>query len=90
MLRVSFSSMTTARAAVNALEVYGYWARQQGPDVVTDCPTLLALPTIQKRVGLSEVERVELAVATDRPGSTPAFSPAPRAPGAERRPEIAA
>jgi hypothetical protein len=90
MLRVSFSSMTTARAAVNVLEAYGYWARQQGRDVVTDCPTLLAVPTIQKRVGLSEVERVELAGATDGLGSPAAFSPAPRMTGAERRPDMTA
>ncbi len=46
MLRVSFSSMTTARAAVNELEAYGYSAKQFGCDVVTDCPTLLAIPAI--------------------------------------------
>lgn len=60
MLRVSFSSMTTARAAVNELEAYGYSAQQFGREVVTDCPALLAVPTIQKRVGFSEVERLEL------------------------------
>jgi hypothetical protein len=88
MLRVSFSSMTTARAAVNLLEAYGYWAQQKGRDVVTDCPTLLAVPTIQKRVGLAEVERVELAGAAECPDSTPAFFPAPQVSGAERHPEM--
>jgi hypothetical protein len=90
MLRVSFSSMTTARAAVNVLGAYGYWAQQQGRDVVTDCPTLLAVPTIQKRVGLSEVERIELSGTTDRPDSTLTFFPAAPAAAAERRPEIRA
>jgi hypothetical protein len=60
MLRVSFSSMTTARAAADVLEAYGYSARQVGRDVVTDCPTLLALPAIQNRVGFAEVERPRL------------------------------
>ncbi|HET6146998.1 MAG TPA: hypothetical protein VFH68_05660 [Polyangia bacterium] len=59
-MRVSFSSMTRARAAVNVLEAYGYSAKQLGREVVTDCPTLLALPALQKRVGLAEIERLDL------------------------------
>lgn len=59
MLRVSFSTMTTARAAVKVLEAYGYSAEQSGCDVVTDCPTLLAIPAIEKRVGLAEIERLD-------------------------------
>ena len=59
-MRVSFSSMTTARAAVNVLETYGYSAKQFGRDVVTDCPTLLAVPAIQRRVGLAAIERLDL------------------------------
>jgi hypothetical protein len=61
MLRVSFSTLTTARAAVNVLEAYGYSAKQFGCDVVTDCPTLLAIPAIQKRVGFAEIERLDLS-----------------------------
>lgn len=60
MLRVSFSTMTTALAAVKVLEAYGYSAKQVGRDVVTDCPTLLAIPAIQKRVGFAEIERLDL------------------------------
>ena len=60
MLRASFSSLNTARAAVNVLEAYGYSAKQAGRDVFTDCPPLLAVPAIQKRVGLAEIERLEL------------------------------
>jgi hypothetical protein len=59
-MRVSFSSMSTARAAVTVLEAYGYWAKQIDRDVITDCPTLLAVPTIQKRLGLAEVEHLDL------------------------------
>ena len=59
-MRVLFSSMTTARAAVNVLEAYGYSAKQFGRDVVTDCPTLLAVPAIQRRVGLAAIERLDL------------------------------
>jgi hypothetical protein len=60
MLRVSFARPSTARAAVNVFEAYGYSARQVGSDVVTDCPALLAVPAIQKRVGLAEIERFDL------------------------------
>ena len=59
-MRVSFSSTSTARAAVSVLEAYGYSAKQIDRDVITDCPTLLAVPAIQKRLGLAEVERLGL------------------------------
>jgi len=77
MLRVSFSSMTAARAAVNVLEAYGYSARQLGREVVTDCPTLLAIPAIQKRVGLAEIERLELDAAGKSSAQTDEFPEAP-------------
>jgi hypothetical protein len=60
MLRVSFARPSTARAAVKVFEAYGYSARQVGSEVVTDCPALLAVPAIQKRVGLAEIERFDL------------------------------
>ena len=63
MLRVSFSTMTTARAAVNVLEAYGDSATQFDCDVVTDCPTLLAIPAIQQRIGFAEIERLDLSRA---------------------------
>jgi len=83
MLRVSFSTMTTARAAVNVLEAYGYSAKQFGRDVVTDCPTLLAIPAIQKRVGFAEIERLDLSGGKLSPESTAEFFPASSAPHAE-------
>lgn len=60
MMRVSFSSMTMARAAVNVLEAYGYSVKQFGRDVVTDCPPLLALPALEKQVGFAEIARLDL------------------------------
>ena len=66
MLRVSFSSMTTARAAVNVLEAYGYSAKQFGRDVVTE-----------KRVGFAEIERLELSGRMDSIEPTDAFPDAP-------------
>jgi len=68
-MRVSFSSMTTASAAAKVLEAYGYSATQEGKDLVTDCPTLLAVPALQKRVGLASIEQLDLTGTT---------APAPR------------
>jgi hypothetical protein len=73
MLRVWFSSVTKARAAARVLDGYGYAAKQIGCEVVTDCPTLLALPVIEKRVGFADVERLELNGRTDSYDSTAEF-----------------
>ena len=59
-MRVSFSSMAAARAGVSVLEAYGYAAKRLGTEVVTDCPTLLAVPAIQKRVGLANIDHIDL------------------------------
>jgi hypothetical protein len=59
-MRVSFSSATIAQAAAGMLAAYGYSAEQVGTDVVTDCPALLAVPAIAKRVGLGEVDQIDL------------------------------
>jgi hypothetical protein len=60
-MRVSFSSTNVARAAAGVLAAYGYSAEQIGTDVFTDCPALLAVPAIAKRVGLAEVDRIDLS-----------------------------
>jgi hypothetical protein len=84
--------MTTARSAVNALEAYGYSAKQLGQEVVTDCPTLLAVLAIQKRVGFADIDRVDLRGRTGPIGqtsqigqirSTAEFPSAPRGTPAE-------
>jgi hypothetical protein len=90
MLRVSFSTMTTARAAVKVLEAYGYSAEQSGCDIVTDCPTLLAIPAMQKRVGFREIERVDLSGATTFPESTAELFPASSASHAGKGSELTA
>lgn len=82
MLRVSFSSMTKARAAVNVLEGYGYSAKQFGREVVADCPTLLAVPAIAKRVGFAEIERLDLSGGTSSIGPTAEFPVVTRAANA--------
>ena len=52
---------------MNVLEAYGYSAKQFGGEIVTDCPTLLAVPAIQKRVGLADIGRVDLGRRRARP-----------------------
>jgi hypothetical protein len=67
MLRVSFSSVSKATAAVDAFAAYGYSAERCGRHVVTDCPPLLAIPAIQKQVGFAEIERLDLNGRTNAP-----------------------
>ncbi len=76
-MRVSFANETTARAARNVLEAYGYSTKQRGREIVTDCPTLLAVPAIEKRVGLAAVERVDLS-GGDVPDDTMVSPAAPQ------------
>ena len=63
-MRMSFSNTNTAVAAVNVLETYGYSATRIGSDVLTDCPALLAVPAVAKRVGLAEIEGVDVCRGT--------------------------
>ena len=59
-MRATLSSMTAARSVRTVLESYGYSAKQVGRDVLTDCPTLLALPAIERQVGLAAIDRLDL------------------------------
>ena len=74
-MRVSFSNVTTAQAALSVFEAYGYSAKQVGRDIVTDCPTLLAVPAIEKRVGFAEVERLDLTGGIEPSGLAAELSP---------------
>jgi hypothetical protein len=60
-MRVSFSNTNLAEIAVGVLEAYGYSATQIGTAVLTDCPTLLAVPAIAKHVGLAKIEGVDIS-----------------------------
>ena len=77
MLRVSFSSVSKARAAVDLFAAYGYSSRRSGCQVVTDCPPLLAIPAIQKQVGFAEIERLDLNGRTDSSDLAPELGEAP-------------
>jgi hypothetical protein len=60
-MRISFSTATAARAAARIFEQYGYVAKQNEREVVTDCPTLLAAPAIERSIGLELVERIDVS-----------------------------
>jgi hypothetical protein len=57
---ISFSNLVAAHAAANILQQYGFVAEQVGRVVVTDCPTLLAAPAIERSIGLELVDRIDL------------------------------
>lgn len=89
-MRVAFSSMTTARAAADVLEAYGYSTKQFGRDVVTDCPPLLAVPVIANRIGLAEIERLDLTGGTNAIDARTELSSVGDAASARSGSEIAA
>jgi hypothetical protein len=69
-MRISFSTPGAARAAVAILEQYGFSANQTGKDVVTNCPTLLAAPAIERSIGLELVEGIEFSTGAPRNGAS--------------------
>jgi len=69
-MRISFTTANAARAAASILEQYGFTASQSGKDVVTNCPTLLAAPAIERSIGLELVEGIEFANGTPRNGTS--------------------
>jgi len=66
-MRISFTTANAARAAASILEQYGFTASQSGKDVVTNCPTLLAAPAIERSIGLELVEGIEFANGLGHP-----------------------
>jgi hypothetical protein len=65
-MRIKFSNEHTAQAAAHVFERYGYRAFRSGPVLVTDCPTLLAVPVVHRSVGFERIQ--ELDVASGPPG----------------------
>jgi hypothetical protein len=63
-MRISFLNRTAARAAASIFEQYGFIAKQVDTEVLTDCPTLLAAPAIERSIGLELVERIDVSART--------------------------
>ncbi len=68
-MRISFTTASAARAAARILEQYGFSASPTGRDVVTNCPTLLAAPAIERSIGLELVEGIEFSNGAPRNGT---------------------
>jgi hypothetical protein len=60
-MRIKFANERTAQAAANVFERYGYKAFRSGPVLVTDCPTLLAVPVVHRAVGFDRIQEVDIA-----------------------------
>jgi hypothetical protein len=60
-MRIKFSNEHTAQAAASVFERYGYETSRSGTLLVTDCPTLLAVPVVQRSVGFDQVQEVDIA-----------------------------
>jgi hypothetical protein len=78
-VRFRFATLAAAETARRVFESYGYAATQAGQDVWTDCPTLLAVPAVERRIGLRAIDRLDLSTARAVP---PPSSPAGEPPAA--------
>ena len=74
-MRFRFATLAAAETARKVFESHGYRATQTGQDVWTDCPTLLAVPTVERRIGLKAIDRLDLSTAGAWPPASPAEGP---------------
>jgi hypothetical protein len=59
-MRITFFMEQAAQAAVATWERHGFTAARSGTVVVTDCPTLWAVPIIHRVIGFGQVERFDV------------------------------
>lgn len=59
-MRITVANEFAAHAAVEVLRRYGYSASSQGCEIWSDCPVLLAIPALERALGLQALERVDL------------------------------
>ena len=74
-MRFRFATLGAAEAARKVFESYGYEATQTGQEVWTDCPTLLAVPAVERRIGLKAIDRLELSTGATWPQASAATGP---------------
>jgi hypothetical protein len=60
-MRITFFTEAAAQATVEIWKRHGFGATRVGQTVVTDGPTLWAVPVIYRHIGFDKVERLELA-----------------------------
>ena len=63
-MRITFFTEQAAEAAVETWERYGFGAERSGTVVITDCPTLWAVPIIHRTIGFHLVERLDVISPT--------------------------
>jgi hypothetical protein len=76
-VRITFSTEAAAEAAVEIWERHGFMAVRSGTTITTDCPSLWAVPIIDRTLGLHQVERLDLRSAPD----VALHAPGPSLPG---------
>jgi hypothetical protein len=59
-MRITFFTEQAAQVAVETWERHGFSAARSGTVVVTDCPTLWAVPIIHRVIGLGQVDRFDV------------------------------
>jgi hypothetical protein len=69
-MRITFITEQAAVAAVETWERHGFSASRSGTVVVTDCPTLWAVPIIHRAIGFHQVERLEV-ISSGSPSGPP-------------------
>ena len=69
VMRITFFTEQAAEAAVETWKRHGFAAARSGTVVVTDCPTLWAVPIIQRAIGFSQVERLDVISPTRMPNA---------------------
>jgi hypothetical protein len=70
-VRITFLTEQAAQAAVEIWEHHGFSATRSGAVVVTDCPTLWAVPIVKRAIGFHQVERFEVIGTTVGDGKAP-------------------
>jgi hypothetical protein len=73
-VQITFSTEAAAEAAVEIWERHGFTAVRSGTTILTDCPSLWAVPIIDRTLGLHQVERLDLRSPPDVPRQAPGLS----------------
>jgi hypothetical protein len=68
VMRITFFTEQAAQAAVETWERHGFAATRSGTVVVTDCPTLWAVPIVDRVIGFGQVERFDVLSAAKPSG----------------------
>lgn len=66
-MRITFASEQVAEAAVELWQRHGFAATRTGTTVVTNGPTLWAVPVLARSIGLDQVQRM---IVHDRRAAT--------------------